>query len=174
MNLSRKVMSVFLLLCSIMMFVTPVKAAGAMAADSEEESQEGNSSTTSSYAEHQGLKVMVTMDKEEYDEGEPITATISVFNAGNQSVTVANLEQLIPEGYVLSENSEVSTKDVDIQPGQTIELQVTFEGAPVQPGEESGQGTFWDKLFYGEFLGIPNIILVVIVVVGFIIFMALT
>ncbi len=124
--------------------------------------------------EYQDLQVMVKMDKEQYEEGEPITATITAVNTGSQSVTIVNLEQLIPEGYVLAENSQVSTKDVEMKPGQTIELQVTFVGEPEQPGENGESGTFWDKLFYGETLGIPNIILVVIAVIVIIIFMALT
>jgi len=128
----------------------------------------------SSYQEeYQGLKVMVTMDKEEYEAGEPITATITVVNVESSTITILNLEQLIPEGYVLSENSEVSTQNVEVKPGQTIELQVTFEGEPADPAE-AGEGTFWDKIFYGEFWGVPNIIWIVLGVIGFIIYMVLT
>ena len=71
-------------------------------------------------AQYQGLEVSVTMDKETYEPGEPITATITVTNKGSQTVTIANLEQLIPEGYVLSENSDVSMKDVEMVPGRIL------------------------------------------------------
>ena len=126
------------------------------------------------YAEHEGLQVSVKMDKEYYEEGEAITATILVLNTNAEPVTIVNLEQLIPEGYVLAEDSEVATKNVVLEPDQTLELKVTFVGDPANPDAQATEGTFWDKLFYGETLGIPNIILVVIVVVGIIIFMALT
>lgn len=152
MKVFRRRISVFLLIIGIMISAVPAKASGPQ--------------------EYQGLQVMVTMDKETYEEGEPITATITVVNTDSKSVTVMNLEQLIPEGYVLSENSAVSTKNVEIKPGQNIELQVTFEGAPEEPGEEDGN--FWDKIFYGESLGIPNIILIVFGVIIFIVYMALT
>lgn len=127
----------------------------------------------SSYQEYDGLQVTVTTDKEVYEEGEQITAMITVTNVDSKTITVLNLEQLIPEGYVLSENSAVSTKNVEIKPGQDIQLQVTFEGDPQADGE-NGEGTFWDKVFYGETIGIPNIILIVFGVIFFIVFMALT
>lgn len=126
------------------------------------------------YAEHQGLQVMVKMDKDHYEAGEAITATITVVNTNSQPVTIINLEQLIPEGYVLAENSQVATKNVEVRPGQEIELQVTFVGEPAEPAANGETGTFWDKIFYGETFGIPNIILVVIAVIAIIVFMVLT
>lgn len=128
----------------------------------------------SAAADDQGLKVMVMMDKEQYDLDEPITATIIVVNSNTQPVTIINLEQLIPEGYMLSENSQASTKDVVIQPGQSLELKVTYEGDPAQQQQIGGTGTFWDTIFYGETIGIPNIILLVILLIAVVIFMALT
>lgn len=128
----------------------------------------------SSYSEHQGLQVTVEMDKEQYDVGEAMTATITVVNTNSYAVTIVNLEQLIPEGYVLSENSEVSMQNVEMQPGQTIVLQVTFEGEPVQPGEGEEYTSFWDKLLYGQTWGIPNILLAVLGLIAFGVFMLLT
>lgn len=127
----------------------------------------------SASAEYQGLQVMIQMDKEYYEEDEPITATITVVNTNSQSVTIVNLEQLIPEGYILAEDSQASTQNVVISSGETIQLQVTFMGDPAKPAAQ-GEGTFWDKVFYGETLGIPNIILLVIVLIGIVVFMALT
>ena len=104
-----------------------------------------------------------------------MTATITVVNTNDHAVTIVNLEQLIPEGYVLSENSEVSMQNVEMQPGQTIVLQVTFEGEPAQPGEgEEEYTSFWDKLLYGQTWGIPNILLAVLGLIAFGIFMFLT
>ena len=128
----------------------------------------------SSYSEHEGLQVTVEMDKEQYDVGEPMTATITVLNTNAYAVTIVNLEQLIPEGYVLSENSDVSMQNVEMQPGQTITLQVTFEGEPAQSAEGEEYTSFWDKLLYGETWGIPNILLVVVGLIAFGVFMLLT
>jgi len=155
MKYSKTWTSVILMLIYMMMFSVSVFASGG-------------------YAEHQGLQVTVKMDKEQYEAGESITATITVVNTNSQPVTVINLEQLIPEGYVLAENSEVATKNVEVRPGQEIELQVTFVGEPTDVAVSGENGTFWDKLFYGEMLGIPNIILVVIAIIAIIVFMALT
>lgn len=152
MKLFRRLLPVFLLIYCITICSVSVKA--------------------SEPQEYQGLQITAMMDKEMYEEGEPITATITVVNTNSQSVTVVNLEQLIPEGYVLAENSEVSTQNVEIKPGQSIELQVTFEGEPEEA--EDGEGDFWDKVFYGETFGIPNLILIVFGVIFFIVFMALT
>lgn len=128
----------------------------------------------SSYSEHEGLQVTVEMDKEQYDVGEPMTATITVLNTNAYAVTIVNLEQLIPEGYVLSENSDVSMQNVEMQPGQTITLQVTFEGEPAQSAEGEEYTSFWDKLLYGETWGIPNILLAVVGLIAFGVFMLLT
>lgn len=151
-----KILSIFLLLACFSLLALPAAA--------------------SSYAEHQGLQISVEMDKEKYDPGEPITATITVTNAGSETVTILNLEQLIPEGYVLAENSEVAMQNVDMQPGQTIVLQVTFVGGePAESGDSEGGGSgFWNKLLYGETWGIPNLLLAVILVIAFVIFMLLT
>lgn len=153
MKLFRRLIPIFLLIFGIL--ICPVSA------------------NASAPQEYDGLQVMVTMDKETYEEGEAITATITVVNTNSQPVTVMNLEQLIPEGYVLAENSAVSTQNVEIRPGQTIELQVTFEGEP-EDAAEGAEGSFWDKVFYGETIGVPNLILIVFGVIFFIVFMALT
>ena len=126
----------------------------------------------SAYAEYAGLQVTVTMDKEEYNPGEPITATLSVLNTNNYTVKVMNLEQLIPEGYRLEESSAASVKNATVAPGETLTLQVCFEEEPV-PTAEAEMG-FWYRLLNGETLGIPNLLLAVIAVIGFVIFMILT
>lgn len=127
----------------------------------------------SSYAEYDGIQVMVQMDQETYKEGEEITAVITVVNTNSRPVTVLNLEQLIPQGYVLAENSDASLENVEISPGQEIVLQVTYTGEPASASADGNAG-FWDRIFYGETWGIPNIILAVIVVIFLIIFMLLT
>lgn len=153
----QKTVSIFLLALCIAMLALPAAA------------------STSAYAEHDGLQVTVQMDKEQYDQGEPITATITVTNTNPQPVTVINLEQFIPEGYVLAENSVASTQNVELQPGQTITLQVTFVGGSAEAGDSDGDGgSFLDRLLYGETWGIPNLLLAVVALIAFGIFMFLT
>ena len=128
-------------------------------------------------AQYQGLEVSVTMDKETYEPGEPITATITVTNKGSQTVTIANLEQLIPEGYVLSENSDVSMKDVEMVPGRILVLQVTFEGDTSENAEAeaaTGFQGFVNMVLYGRTMGVPNMFIAVILAIALIIFFILT
>lgn len=146
----RKGMSLALLLFYLILLALPVAA--------------------STVSEYEGVQVMVKMNQDYYTDGEQITATITVINTNPNSVTIANVEQLIPEGYVLSEGSNVSTQDVELKSGQSMELQVTFEGESA----EEGESTFWDELFYGSTLGVPNIFLIVILIIGIIAFFALT
>lgn len=155
MKFLRKVTVAFLLVGCLGMLGLPVRASTTM--------------------EHEGLQVSIQMDKEQYDEGEPITATITVTNTNSYSVTIVNLEQLIPEGCVLAEGSDVAKQNVDIAAGETITLQVTYVGDPASTGtEDAGEMSFFDKLLYGETWGIPNLLLAVIAAIAFGIFMLLT
>lgn len=120
---------------------------------------------------HDGLEVIVEMDKEQYDAGEPITATITVRNTSTNTITIANLEQLIPEGYRLK-GSKAGVQNIDLRPAQSTTLKVTFVGEAEK--ETAAAEGFVDKLLYGETLGIPNLLLTVLLVIAFIIFMILT
>lgn len=129
----------------------------------------------STYMEYEGLEVSIVMDKEHYDYGEPITATITVTNTNSRPVNIVNLEQLIPEGYVLSENSTAAKSNFQINAGETVVLEVTMEGAPVQLEEEEAEATsFFDKLLYGETMGVSNLLLAVLALIAFGVFMLLT
>lgn len=122
---------------------------------------------------HEGLDVTIVMDKEQYDDGEPITATITVKNTNNVSVTITNLEQLIPDGYRLAENSLASMKNIELGAGQTVVLEVTFQGEETA-AQEAQNEDFFAKIIYGETWGIPNILLTLIVIAAIAIFMWLT
>ena len=132
------------------------------------------SAAASAVTEYDGLRVTVEMDKEHYDNGESITATITVTNTAEDTITIVNLEQLIPDGYRLVEGSVASKENVDIKAGETITLQVSFEGVPEADNGEAGEGDFFDKLLYGETWGVPNILLAVLAAIAFGIFMLLT
>lgn len=127
---------------------------------------------TTTYSEHEGLEVIVEMDKEHYDTGEPITATITVTNTNAYSVTIANLEQLIPEGYKLEKDSQAAMENIELTPNKTIVLEVTFVGEEEE--ELSASDDFFDKLLNGYTWGIPNLLLAVVAVIAVVIFMLLT
>ena len=128
---------------------------------------------TTTISRQDGLEVTVEMDKEVYDAGEPITATITVKNTSGNAITIANLEQLIPEGYNLSKDSKAAAENIELRPNQTFQLEVTFEGGAGSGAEASTQ-SFFDKVIYGQTKGIPNLLIAVLVVIGFAVFMLLT
>ena len=130
-------------------------------------------SAFATYMEHEGLEVSVLMDKEVYEQGEPITATITVKYTNTEAVTITNLEQLIPEGYVLSEGSEVNTSEVILEAGKSVTLNVTY-GESLEEIEEDPAESFFDTLIFGESFGIPNILIALIVIVALFIFFKLT
>lgn len=128
---------------------------------------------TTTTSKHGDLEVTVEMDKEKYDENEPITATITVRNTSSNTITIANLEQLIPEGYQLARNSQAAVQNIELSSNQTVVLEVTFERETPVAEEAAAQG-FFDKLLYGQTMGIPNLLIVVVLVIAFVIFMILT
>lgn len=129
-------------------------------------------SAESTVVKSDNLEVAIEMDKEQYEPGEPITATITVRNISTTTVTIANLEQLIPDGYHLAESSKASLQNIELHPEQTTTLKVTFAGEGEQP-ETTAEG-FVDKVLYGETWGIPNLLIVVLLVIAFVVFMILT
>ena len=54
--------------------------------------------------ENEALEVTVVFDKDVYEEGEEITATIVVRNISAETVIITDVDQLVPEGYHLSED----------------------------------------------------------------------
>ena len=52
-----------------------------------------------------GLTVSLTTDKENYAQDEDIQVILSVTNEGNDPVSNISLENIIPEGYKISDGS---------------------------------------------------------------------
>lgn len=127
---------------------------------------------SASYMEHEGLEITIEMDKEVYDAGEPITATITVKNTNSSSSTISNLEQLIPEGYRVAESSEASMQNITLQGGQSIVMNVTF--VEETPAEAETTEDSLKKLIEGTTLGMPNLLWGAILVFAFVVFMLLT
>ena len=128
---------------------------------------------TTTTSKYDGLEVTIEMDKEVYNPGEPITAKITVKNTSSDTITITNLEQLIPEGYKLANNSKSAEKDIDLPPSRQITLEVTYEGEPEAQNQTTEEDIF-SKLLYGETVGVPNLLIAVILVIAFAIFMFLT
>ena len=88
-------------------------------------------------------------------------------------MTITNLEQLIPEGYKLAEDSLASMKNINLAAGQSIVLEVTFVEAAAET-EAVKNEDFFGKILYGESFGIPNILIALIAVIAIAVFMWLT
>lgn len=130
-------------------------------------------SATTTVSKTNGLEITAVTEKELYEPGEPITVTLTVKNTSSSVVSLSRLEELIPEGYKLSSGSKAAVSNVDLRPGASAKLEVTFEPEEKEP-EEPQQEDFFHKLLYGETLGIPNLLLAVLLAIAFAIFMYLT
>ena len=100
----------------------------------------------------------------------------------NYAALVAQFSRMAEEkGMVNSLEGNLSmidrqTGNIYITPSHKAKSLLTPEMiCVVSPeGEQiGGTGTFWDTIFYGETIGIPNIILLVILLIAVVIFMAL-
>ncbi len=123
--------------------------------------------------EHDGLEFSMVTDKENYELGETINAVITVKNTNTEPVTIVDLEQIVPEGYKIKEDAETQLTNIELAPGETITLNVTFEDA-TEPSAEEMAENFFDTVIYGETVGIPNILIAFLLIVGIIIFFKLT
>ena len=119
------------------------------------------------------LEVTVEMDKEIYDAGEPITATLTIKNISGNTLTIQKAEGLVPEGYELSAQSKEAVTNLELRAGGTAVLKVTFE-EKADPQETDGEPDIWETLLYGETLGVPNLLIVTLLAIAFAIFMFLT
>ncbi len=115
-------------------------------------------------SEHNGLEITIEMDKEVYEAEEPITATITVRNVSQNEITIANLEQLIPQGYRLADGSDISKEDTILRPGRKMVLTVTMDSEYEPETEGEDQGTWLDTLLYGKTSGLSNLVWVLILV----------
>lgn len=71
-----------------------------------------------------GLTVTLTTDKESYNAGEDIKATLTVTNNNETAMETVTLKQLIPEGYELAEGQESEKTVNGLNAGDTVTLTV--------------------------------------------------
>lgn len=91
-----------------------------------------------------GLEVTLTTDKETYDKGEQIEATLVVTNTNDFAVSNVSLENTIPEGYKLSEGSTATKHVESLAPGEMVSLTVTYVAVDSDNNEDkpdSGDNT---------------------------------
>lgn len=123
--------------------------------------------------EHDGIEIEIVTDKENYELDEDIKAVITVRNTNEQAVIIADLEQLVPEGYKIKESADIQLKDIELAPDETITLNVTLVSeAGVLSGEAAEN--FFDTIIFGETWGIPNILIVLILIIGVFLFFHFT
>ncbi len=125
-----------------------------------------------SYMENNGLEVTIVTDRENYEEGEPITATITVTNTNEEPVQILNLEQLVPEGYILEDNAE-DFGEIILGKGESVSINVKYAGENPEITENNVED-FLNNLIYGETWVIPNILLVIAGIAAVAIFFKLT
>lgn len=89
-----------------------------------------------------GLEVTLTTDKETYEKGEQIEATLTVTNTNDFAVNNVSLESVIPEGYTLAEGTEAMKQVASLEADETVSLTVTYvpEDTEKQPDEGDDTG----------------------------------
>ena len=88
-----------------------------------------------------GLEVTLTTDKDAYEQGETIVATLTVTNTGDADVVNVSLENLIPEGYAPAEGNETVMQVETLDAGETVTLTVSFVAEEPTEGETEAPTT---------------------------------
>lgn len=104
-----------------------------------------------------GLEVKLVADKAIYVKGDQIIVTLSVANTNQYNVTNVSLENIVPKGYKLL-NESSATKFVDsIKAGEVITLTVTYVEDKLNVGNNKpGIGENGDKLGIGDSISVEN------------------
>ncbi|MGN1142331.1 MAG: VWA domain-containing protein [Oliverpabstia sp.] len=86
-----------------------------------------------------GLEVTLTADKDQYRKGEKITATLTVTNTNDESVSNITMENIIPDGYSLADGLEAVKKVESLAPGETVSMTVTYVVDKTDDGTDDGK-----------------------------------
>ena len=73
-----------------------------------------------------GLEVTLITDKPEYSQSEQIVTTLTVKNRNDFAIKNVSLENAVPEGYKLAENSDLKKQVESLDIGETISVEVTY------------------------------------------------
>lgn len=74
-----------------------------------------------------GLVANLITDKKEYDQDESINATLSIENTNEYVVFLSNVETMVPDGFVLEENSINKLEKRELNIGEKIQLQTKIK-----------------------------------------------
>lgn len=74
-----------------------------------------------------GLEVTLTTDKSEYNVGEEVEATLTVKNTNNFAVNDITLENIMPKGYRLVNDSSVTKQVKTLNVNESISLATIYE-----------------------------------------------
>lgn len=77
-------------------------------------------------SEQDGLEVTLETDKAQYSKSEQITATLTVTNTNDESVSNITMESIIPEGYFLADNTEAVKQLESLGAGESVLMTVTY------------------------------------------------
>ena len=77
-------------------------------------------------SEQDGLEVTLETDKAQYSKSEQITATLTVTNTNDESVSNITMESIIPEGYSLPDNTEAVKQLESLGAGESVLMTVTY------------------------------------------------
>ena len=73
-----------------------------------------------------GLEVTLITDKSEYSKSEQIVTTLTVKNTNDFAIKNVSLENVVPDGYKLAENSDLKKQVESLGTGETVSVEVTY------------------------------------------------
>lgn len=89
-----------------------------------------------------GLEVTLITDKSEYSQSEQIITTLTVKNTNDFAIKNVSLENVVPDGYKLAENSDLEKQVESLGTGETVSVEVTYiSGYSVDSENLSSNGT---------------------------------
>lgn len=93
-----------------------------------------------STVQEDGIEVEITTDKEEYEEGESISVTISATNQNDSNITDVKIESITPNGFKLADEASSSISKESLGSGETLMLKTTYEAEKSTSGNENTEG----------------------------------
>lgn len=90
-----------------------------------------------STVQEDGIEVEITTDKEEYEEGESISVTISATNQNDSNVKDVKIESTTPNGFKLADGASSSISKESLGSGETLTLKTTYEAEKSTSGNEN-------------------------------------
>lgn len=87
-----------------------------------------------------GLEVTLTTDKDTYEKGDQITATLVVKNTNDFAISNVSLENMIPDGYKLADGSTTTKQVESLDAGESVTLTVTYVAEDANDNEDNPGG----------------------------------